>query len=132
MTHQRLDVYEEMPAGMREYLGNYGWHFSKKLCDYAVSCMKNKNNRHFTEDEVKEILKKYSVDTSKSKGYDAVYMFNMYYSDFYPDALDDESKLAKAVKCIIEDEDGYEGMALTRYYADTIGKGEPLLWEKFM
>lgn len=132
MNNQRLDVYEELPAGMGEYLSNYGWHFSKKLCDYAVSRMKNKANRHFSEDEVKEILKKFSVDTSKTKGYDAVYLFNMHYSDYYPDALGDESKLAKAVECNLEDEDGYEGMALTRYYADSIGKGEPILWEKFM
>ena len=132
MTHQRLDVYEELPAGMRDYLSNYGWHFSKKLCEHAVSRMKNKANRHFSEDEVKEILKKFSIDTSKSKGYDAVYLFNMYYSDFYPDALGDESKLAKAVECAMDDEDGYEGMALTRYYADSIGQGNPILWEKFM
>lgn len=26
----RMDVYERLPEGMKEYLSNYGWHFSKK------------------------------------------------------------------------------------------------------
>lgn len=132
MTHRRLDEYEELPQGMRTYLSNYGWHFNKKLCEHAVKCMKNRNDRHFSEEEVAEALKKHSVEVSEAEKYDAVYLFNMYYSDFYPKALDDESKLALAVGCAIDDEDGYEGMALTRYYADTIGRGEPLFWEKFV
>ena len=35
-----LDVYDDMPKYMRKYLQNYGWHFNKALCNYAVSLMK--------------------------------------------------------------------------------------------
>lgn len=129
---ERLDVYDDLPTGMRDYLSFYGWHFSEKLAKYAVSKMKNQSNKHFDCKEVGDILTKYGVDTSKAKGHDACYLYNMYYSDFFPKALDTEAKIAEAVKCILSDEDGYDGMALTRYYADCIGKGEPLMWEKFI
>jgi hypothetical protein len=32
------------------------------------------------------------------------------------------------VKDYIEDPDGYESIAFTRYYADTIGSGTPIEW----
>jgi hypothetical protein len=38
----RLDNYEVKPAGMDNYLQNYGWHFSKKMCEWAVSMMKGR------------------------------------------------------------------------------------------
>ena len=40
----RLDAYDKFPTGMREYLKAYGWHFSKAMCDFAVS-------RMWTEDD---------------------------------------------------------------------------------
>ena len=39
----RLDTHENFPAGFREYLENYGWHFSKKMCEFAVGKMKKKD-----------------------------------------------------------------------------------------
>ena len=33
----RLDMYDEFPSGMKAYLSQYGWHFSKAMCDFAVS-----------------------------------------------------------------------------------------------
>lgn len=40
---QRLDTYSRFPSGMREYLEAYGFHFSKKLYESAVSKMKVKD-----------------------------------------------------------------------------------------
>lgn len=128
----RMDVYEQLPEGMRSYLSTYGWHFSKKLSEYAVSKMKNAENTHFTKEEVENLLKKYSVSVDPDYIYDAHYLFNMYYSDFYPKAIETESKLCEAVRCIFEDKDGYDGMALTRYCADCIGRGRPIMWEQFI
>ena len=36
---QALDTYDDMPKYMKQYLRNYGWHFNKALCNYAVSLM---------------------------------------------------------------------------------------------
>ena len=42
---QRLDTYSRFPSGMREYLEAYGFHFSKKLYEWAVSKMKVKDGQ---------------------------------------------------------------------------------------
>ena len=41
--NQRLDIYDIFPSGMTEYLSRYGWHFSKNMCEWAVSRMKAEN-----------------------------------------------------------------------------------------
>lgn len=132
MDRMRLDVYEQLPSGMSEYLSSYGWHFSKKLAEYAVARMKNAQNKHFTNEQVMEVMKQKGFSVEKAKGYDVYYLFNMFYSDFYPNTFESDTKIASAVNDTLNDIDGYEGKALTRYYADCIGKGDPINWEKFM
>ena len=41
----RLDYYDILPEGMDAYLSNYGWHFSKKMCEWAVSNMRDRNDK---------------------------------------------------------------------------------------
>lgn len=127
----RLDSYGTLPRDMEEYLSNHGWHFSKKMCDYAVSYMRDRNNKKIeplTKEKVDAMLKQYGIELKKAKGYDAVYVANMAHSDFYGTVIADQQKLAMFVRDYIDDEDGYDGIALTRYYADCIGKGEPIEW----
>lgn len=38
----RLDMYDDFPSGMKAYLSAYGWHFSKAMCDWAISMMEKK------------------------------------------------------------------------------------------
>ena len=130
----RLDVYEAMPGGMREYLSNYGWHFSQKLAEYAVKRMKNADgtSHRWTHEQIKEMLERNDVSVEKAKGYDCMYVANMAYADFYPKPLASEAQIVQYVKAYIDDPDGEEGIALTRYYADCIAKGEPLMWEEFL
>lgn len=58
----RLDTNSNFPSGMTEYLSIYGWHFSKKMCEFAVNRMKKKNeeeNTHkISKEEVENILKR--------------------------------------------------------------------------
>lgn len=36
----RLDTKDKLPSGMENYLSYNGWHFNKRLCEYACSKMK--------------------------------------------------------------------------------------------
>ena len=136
----RLDVSSRMPSGMREYLETYGWHFSKKLCEWAVSNMKKVNPatgkmekiQMMTKDEVEELLKKQGVTLENCKGYDHVYVANMAKADYWKTSIDDDIHLAKFIKDYLDDFDGYDGIAMTRFYADCIGSGTPVLWEDMM
>ena len=136
---QRLDNYGKMPSGMKEYLEAYGWHFSKKMCEWAVSKMKVKDDTGkqkkldaLKKDEVEELLKKYAVKLEKDAGYDCVYVANMAKSDYYKSSIADEAHLALFIKDYIDDPDGYSGLPFTRFYADCIGSGTPIIWEDMM
>ncbi len=128
----RLDYYDILPAGMDAYLSNYGWHFSKAMAEWAISNMTDRNDKKVkmkTKKEVDDILSSYGVNIKNNKGYDAVFVFHMGLSDYLGSSVPDESYLAKYVKDVLDDRDGYEGIAFTRFYADCNGKGIPILWE---
>lgn len=123
---------------MREYLAAYGWHFSKKMCEWAISRMKVEKNgkpeklEAMKRDEVEELLKKLAVKLENDKGYDAVYVANMAKADYFKSSIPDEAHLAMFVKDYIDDVDSYPGMPFTRFYADCIGSGTPIMWEQML
>ena len=126
---QRLDAYDRFPSGMKEYISQYGWHFSKKMCEWAVSKMKTKDESTGKQKKL-DALKKDEVE--KDAGYDCVYAANMGKADYYKSSIADESHLALFIKDYIDDPDGYDGLPFTRFYADCIGSGTPIIWEDMM
>lgn len=115
----------------------YGWHFSKRMCEHAVSEMK-KRNRETGQEEYLEIWDKQKLESVMSKygmkmedgiGYDAVYVLNMARADYYGSSVSDEQHLVMFVTDYLSDVDGYDEAAFTRYYADCIGRGRPIPWE---
>ena len=136
----RLDSYDIYPSGIREYLSTYGWHFSKKMCEWAVSRMykdgeENKPEQaipNYTRERVDLLLKRFNLKLEKNKGYDDVYVANMCKFDFLGSSIDNEMKLAQFIKDYIDDADAYEGMPFTRFYADCIGSGTPIIWEDML
>ena len=71
----RLDIYEELPSGMKEYLAQYGWHMSKKLCEAAVEKMRDRNGKKitpYTREQLEQSMKQYGVTLENNEGYDAV------------------------------------------------------------
>lgn len=137
MTKQRLDAYDSFPPGMREYLEVNGWHFSKKMCDWAVSKMKQKDTATGKEkrlepaskEAVEEMLRKFNIRIENGEGYDMVYVANMAKADYFKSSIADEQHLAMFVKDYIDDVDAYPGMPFTRFVADCIGNGCPIMWE---
>lgn len=133
----RLDSYDKFPEGMKEYLSQYGWHFSKKMCEWAVSRMrikddstlgKTKKLEALKKEEVEELLKKHNIKLEKDAGYDCVYAANMAKADYYKSSIADEAHLVLFIKDYIDDPDGYDGLPFTRFFADCIGSGTPIIW----
>lgn len=120
---------------MEEYLSMYGWHFSKRMCDWASSKMYKKKGdkiefiEPYTRERLDTILKQFNVKLEKVKGYDDVYIANMCKADFFESSIKNEESLVLYVKDVIDDPDGYEGLPFTRFYADCIGSGTPIPWE---
>ena len=102
MKRESLDMYDDRPREMTAYLRNYGWHFNKKLCEFAISKMnrlnpstgKKERIEPLTRDIVDEILSKYNIKLNNNILYDYVYVANMCKADLYKSSVPDEQHLA--------------------------------------
>lgn len=135
----RLDARDVFPSGMEEYLAQYGWHFSKRMFEWATSNMykTDSNNKRsyisvLSKESVDDILKRYGVVVENKIGYDYVFAANMCKADYLGSSVLDDQHLALFVKDYVDDKDGYPELPFTRFYADCIGKGIPIDWEDML
>lgn len=129
---ERLDYYEIKPAGLEAYLSHHGWHFSKAMCYWAIGKMKDRNENKLqakSKEQVETILRTHNITLDNDYGYDKVFVFHMGLSDYVGSSIVEEARLARYVKDVLDDVDGYEGIAFTRFLADCTGKGVPIDWE---
>ena len=129
-----LDIYDELPKYMRKYLQNYGWHFNKALCHYAISLMKKggKKLEVLTKEQVDKILQQNNVHIENSTGYDYVFVANMCKADYYGSSITDEKHFALYIKDTLDDEDAADGTTMRRWYATMIANGKSVDWEDFI
>lgn len=119
----------------RKYLRLYGPHFTKELCDYAVSMMETDNGKitPITKQELEEKLKGQNITLEYNKLYDAVYVANMCKADYLGDAIpDNDYNLCMYVKKTIDDPDGYDGQPFNRWLSDVEGMNIPIDWSDFI
>lgn len=132
---ERLDYYDILPEGMDKYLSYYGWHFSKKMCEWAVHNMIDRNGKPLVmadKESVEDMLKQHNVKLSNNKGYDAVFVYHMGKSDYLGSSITGDAALCQYVKDVLDDKDGYDGIAFSRFVADCNAKGEPIIWEDLL
>ena len=60
-----MDIRDRRPEEMEAYLSNFGWHFNKKMCEFAVSLMKKLNPSTGKKERIEPISKE-KVDESDS------------------------------------------------------------------
>ena len=66
-------------------------------------------------------------------GFEGLYeVSNMGKADYLKSSIPDDTHLALFVKDYIDDPDGYDGLPFTRFYADCIGSGTPIMWENML
>lgn len=132
-----LDMYDMKPEGMVAYLRFNGWHFNKKMCDWAITLMRKENTNTgklesvepIEKETVEELLKENNVELEHKDGYDFVYVANMAKSDFFKSSLKDEASLAQFVKDMMDDPDQEDGFVFNRFYADCNHNGIGIPWE---
>lgn len=128
----RLDYYDILPAGLEAYLSHYGWHFSKRMCEWAVSKMRDRKGMKVktkTKEELESIFKSFGIEIENDHGYDIVYVYHMGLSDYMGSSISDDVHLSLYVKDVLDDKDGYDGIAFSRFLADCSAKGVPIIWE---
>lgn len=129
-----LDDYDDRPREMINYLQYNGWHFNKKMCEFAIKNMykKGKKLETLTKEQVDQLLTKYNIVINNNQLWDYVYVANMGKADFLGSSLTNELQLATFIKDYIDDEDAYNGMPFSRFYIDTVKKGIPIDWEEML
>lgn len=135
MIRESLDIYDELPEDMIQYLRYNGRHFNRKLVKFAISLMKVRDSNgaempvdEITKDELDIMLEHYNIKIDNNQGYDYVYVANMCKADFLGSSIVDEAHLCLYVKDVIDDIDGYDGIVFNRWYADMCRNGIVINW----
>lgn len=119
----------------RKYLRLYGPHFTKELCDFAVSLMKDDKGEitPITKKQLEEKLKAQNITLQYDVMHDAVYVANMCKADYLGIAMpDSDYNLCMYVKRTIDDPDGYDGQPFNRWLSDIEGMHIPIDWSEFV
>ena len=136
-----LTQYDAKPEALVNYLRYNGPHFNKKLLEFAVSNMMTKQSIRDTQgtkltpysiEQVDRLLQQHQVTLENNQLYDYVYVANMCKADFLNSSILNELQVAKYIKDVIDDIDGYDGIVFNRWYADMSRKGIVINWEKMI
>lgn len=125
----------ETTKAYKKYLKLYGPHFTKALCEFAISLMKNENGEisPMTKQEINDKLIAHNVKLEYNRLYDYVYVANMCKADFLGKSVpNDDAHLCMYVKNVIDDPDGYDGQVFFRWLSDVKHMGIPVDWSEFV
>lgn len=122
-------------SAFEEYVDQYGFHFNKKLYEWAVSMMVDRRGNKvstMTKEQVEEWLKNQGVSLENNKGYDAPYVLAMNTADYLHSSIDDDRHLALSVRDFLDDPDGSKSKAFDHFVVDCRAKGEPIFWDEMI
>ncbi len=120
---------------MEEYLTDYGYHFNKKLFDFAVSLMEDRDGNPlepWSKEQTNNFLSRFGVELIHNFGHDAAYVLNMARADYYGSSITEEPKLASYVKDYIDDIDGSDTRAFDEFFIGCMAKGIPIFWDEML
>lgn len=138
MERVNFTQYDVYPEAMLIYMRNYGPHFNKKLCDFAVSKMKRNVNgkmqkiQPISREELKNLMSMNGFVLENDQLYDSVYVANMCKADFLNSSIIDEIHMLKYVKDVIDDPDAVDGLVFNRWYADMCYMGIAIDWDEML
>ena len=137
-----MDLHEFalMPVGQQVYVISNGYHFDKKLYEYAASLMRKVNKQTqkeekvpaFTKEEVDTLLKKHNVDVENKGNYDYVYAAQMCRADYLGGSVPDEQRLAMYVREKCDDIDAPDGLIFREWVMKMSTMGESIDWYQFL
>lgn len=117
---------------MEEYLEEYGYHFNKRLYEFAAGMMEDREGKRlqlWDKDKAEAFLNANGVKLERGLGYDAAYVLAMARADYYGSSIIDERHLALYVKDYLDDRDGSESRAFDEFYIKTVALGIPVFWD---
>lgn len=131
-----MTMWDKIPEEQKLYLSRNGRHFNKKLCEWAVGLMRKDGGvkaTPYSREEVEAMLEEAGMKIDElGAPYDAVYVANMVKNDFLGSSIEDKEHVARYIRDVLTDGDGYDGMVMNRWLADMAGKGKWIDWERMV
>lgn len=132
--------YMDLPQDMKRYIKHFGFHFNKKLYEYAVSLMRKKVKGSEKTEPMKpiekskfdEILSKHNITLKYDELCDGMFVYSMAMSDFYESSLPTEKEVALYVQDYVDDVDKIDGFIFNRWVADMFLEGQLIEWDEFI
>lgn len=118
-----------------EYVDQYGFHFNKKLYDWAVSRMRDRNGNKVTaktKEEVADFLRANGVTLKNDHGHDAAYTHAMLLADCWGSSLATDRALAFGVLDFLDDPDGNPTKAFDHFVVDCRAREIPIFWDEMI
>ena len=75
------------------------------------------------------MLEEFGVEVKGATEYDTVFVANMGLADYLGSSVPDMEHLARYIRDVIDDPDGYEGIAFGRWFSDMCNKRVEVPWE---
>ena len=122
-------------TSFEEYTEQYGCHFNKKLYEWAVSMMRDRNGNKVTpktKEQVTEFLRLNGITLENDKGHDAAYVHAMLFADCWGSSLANDRQLAFGVRDFLDDPDGSQTKAFDHFVVDCRAKEEPIFWDEMI
>lgn len=122
-------------TSFEEYIDQYGPHFDKRLYEWAVSMMRDRNGAPvpaLTKEQVAEFMRSQGVALKNDRGHDAAYVRAMLVADCWGSSYTTDKQLALGIRDFLDDPDGSESKAFDHFVVDCRAKGEPIFWEEMM
>ena len=132
---ERRDSRTKYLTSMEEYLEDYGYHFNKRLFEFAVEMMEDRNGqplKPWDKQKTTEFLKALGVTLKNDKGHDAAYVLNMARADYFGSSIADEQHLALFVRDYLDDKDGSPTRAFDEFYIKSVALGIPIFWDEML
>lgn len=120
---------------MEEYLEDYGYHFNKRLFEFAVGMMEDRNGnalQPWDKEKTESFLKEHRISVRNNHGHDAAYVLNMARADYWGSSITDEAHLAMYVRDYLDDPDGADTRAFDEFYIKTVALGVPVFWDEML
>lgn len=132
MHEDVMTILDLVPEGYRAYKRRHGCHFNEALCEFAVSRMTKEDGQPIqamSPNEVDRLLKEFHIELKHKQGFDHVFAANMCLADYLGESVPSMEDLAKYVKNVIDDPDGYDGIVFCRWIADVVAKKVEVPWD---
>ena len=123
------------PTAMEEYFMDYGYHFNKKLFEFATDTMVDRNGNKlkvWDKEKTEAFLKANGVTVKNDYGHDAAYVLNMGRARYMGGSIADDVHLALFVVDYLDGRDAAETRAFDEFYIDSVAKGIPIFWDEMM